>query len=98
MPRIASKQLSITLPVEMANLLQAKVEAGEYASVSSAIQDAVRLAQARDRAFENAIENWLHTEVAAAYDALKADPSRGLTTEQVLESLAKVRKQGRSRP
>lgn len=98
MPRIASKQLSITLPVEMANLLQAKVEAGEYASVSSAIQDAVRLAQARDRAFENAIENWLRTEVAAAYDALKADPSRGLTTEQVLESLARVRKQARARP
>ena len=98
MPRVASKQLSISLPVEMANLLQAKVDAGEYASVSSAIQDAVRLAQARDRAFEHAIENWLRTEVASAYDTLKADPSRGMSTEQVLESLTKIRKQGRPRP
>lgn len=97
MPRVASKQLSITLPIDMANLLQAKVEAGEYASVSSAIQDALRLVQARDRAFENAVEHWLRTEVVPAYDALKADPSRGLTTEQVLASLAEARKQRTSR-
>ena len=35
MPRVTSRQLSITLPVDMANMLQAKVDTGEYASVSS---------------------------------------------------------------
>ena len=91
MPRVTSKQLSITLPVDMANMLQAKVDMGEYASVSSAIQDALRLAQARDRAFENAIENWLRTEVLPAYDEFKAAPDKGLSLDQVRESITQAR-------
>lgn len=40
---------------------------------------ALRSLMARDRA----IERWLYTEVAAAYDELKADPSKALTPDQV---------------
>lgn len=36
-----------------------------------------------DEAFEMASESWLRTEAAAAYDALKADPTRGIPTEDV---------------
>lgn len=36
-----------------------------------------------DAEFDGAVENWLHTEVAAAYDALKADPSRAIPAEEV---------------
>ena len=36
-----------------------------------------------DTEFDEAVENWLHTEVAAAYDALKADPSRAIPAEEV---------------
>lgn len=43
----------------------------------------------RDEAFET----WLRTEVVAAYDELKADPSQGRSAEQVLQRLAEQRKQ-----
>lgn len=36
-----------------------------------------------DEAFDAAAEEWLHTEAAAAYDALKADPSRAIPAETV---------------
>jgi len=80
----STQQFSITLPHDMANLVKSKVEAGEYATESEVIRDGLRTLMARDQA----IESWLHTEVGKAYDALKADPSRGLTAEQVRESLA----------
>jgi hypothetical protein len=36
-----------------------------------------------DDAFDDAAESWLQTEAAAAYDALKADPSRAIPAEDV---------------
>ncbi|MBE0704802.1 MAG: hypothetical protein L0I29_08220 [Hyphomicrobiales bacterium] len=42
---------------------------------------------------DEALETWLRTEVVAAYDELKADPSRALTVEQVRRRLAEQRKQ-----
>lgn len=36
-----------------------------------------------DEALEQAAESWLRTEVVAAYDAIKADPSRGIPAEDV---------------
>lgn len=36
-----------------------------------------------DEAFDRAAQEWLHTEAAAAYDALKADPSRAIPAETV---------------
>lgn len=36
-----------------------------------------------DEAFEMAAESWLRTEVVAAHDAIKADPSRGIPAEDV---------------
>ncbi len=79
----STQQLSITLPNEMAEMVKAKVASGEYASESEVVRDGLRAMQTRDRA----LENWLRTEVAEAYDELKADPSKGRTPEQVLASL-----------
>ncbi|ASG24112.1 ribbon-helix-helix domain-containing protein [Nitrospirillum viridazoti] len=79
-----TQQLSITLPNEMAEAVKAKVQAGEYASESEVIRDGLRALMARDRA----VENWLHSEVGPAYDALKADPSRAVTVDQVRARLA----------
>jgi hypothetical protein len=36
-----------------------------------------------DEAFDMASESWLRTEAAAAYDALKADPTRAVPAEDV---------------
>jgi hypothetical protein len=37
---------------------------------------------------DQVVENWLHGEVGPIYDALKADPSRTVTAEQVRLRLA----------
>lgn len=36
-----------------------------------------------DEAFDMASESWLRTEAAGAYDALKADPSRAVSAEDI---------------
>lgn len=79
-----TQQLSITLPNEMADAVKAKVQAGEYATESEVIRDGLRALLARDRA----VESWLHDQVGPAYDALKADPSRAVTAEQVRARIA----------
>ena len=79
-----TQQFSITLPNEMADAVKIKVAAGEYASESEVIRDGLRALMARDRA----VENWLRQEVAPAYDALKSDPARAVTVDQVRARLA----------
>lgn len=79
-----TQQLSITLPNEMADVVKAKVRTGEYASESEVIRDGLRALLARDRA----VESWLHNQVGPAFDALKADPSRGVTANRVRARLA----------
>jgi putative addiction module CopG family antidote len=71
--------MSITLPNDMADLVKDKVRTGEYASESEVIRDGIRALLVRDRA----VENWLHNQVGRAYDALKADPTRAVTIDQV---------------
>ena len=82
-----TQQFSVTLPNEMADMVRAKVSSGEYASESEVIRDGLRALQARDQA----LEKWLRTEVAAAYDEAKANPSSLISSEEVLEELAKLR-------
>lgn len=79
-----TQQLSITLPNEMAEAVRAKVRAGEYASESEVIRDGLRALMARDRA----VETWLLTQIAPAYDALKAEPSRAIPIDEVRARLA----------
>ena len=79
----STQQFSVTLPNEMAQMVKTKVSSGEYASESEVIRDGLRALQARDKA----LETWLRTEGATAYDELKADPSIGRTPEQVLATL-----------
>ncbi len=79
----STQQLSITLPKDMAQLIRAKVEAGEYASESEVIRDGLRTLLARDRV----VESWLRDQVAPAYDALKSDPTRAVSAEDVRAEL-----------
>lgn len=84
----SAQQFSITLPTELAELVRSKVASGEYATDSEVIRDGLRTLAARDRA----VESWLRNTVAPTYDALKADPSRALTGDQVRQRLADERK------
>lgn len=79
-----TQSLSITLPIEMAEMVKAKVASGEYASESEVIRDGLRTLAARDAV----VERWLREDVASAYDAHKADPERAISLE---EGMANVR-------
>lgn len=81
-----TRQLSITLPLDMADLVTAKVRTGdgEYATESEVIRGALPALLARDRA----VESWLRHQVGPAFDALKADPARAVTADQVRTRLA----------
>ena len=81
-----TQSLSITLPIEMAEMVKAKVASGEYASESEVIRDGLRTLIARDAA----IERWLVEEVAPAYDEMKAHPERALSIEEVDLSLIHI--------
>jgi putative addiction module CopG family antidote len=67
-----TQSLSITLPIEMAEMVKSKVASGEYATESEVIRDGLRTLLARDAA----IERWLVEEVVPTLDAIEADPSK----------------------
>jgi antitoxin ParD1/3/4 len=74
----------ISLPVAQANYVDSLVEAGAYASASEVVRAGLRALQERNAV----IERWLRAEVVPTYDAMQADPSRGLSGEQVTSALA----------
>ncbi|MBC3373521.1 type II toxin-antitoxin system ParD family antitoxin [Pseudomonas sp. SWRI92] len=77
-------QLSITAPDQMADVVKSKMAAGDHAIEHEVIRDGLRALLAHDRA----LENWLVGQIGPAYDALKADPSRALSADQVRSRLA----------
>jgi antitoxin ParD1/3/4 len=79
-----TRQLSITLPNEMANALRERVDSGAYASESEVIRDGLRTLFARDQA----LESWLRAEFETAYDALVADPDAVLSIGDVRARLS----------
>jgi antitoxin ParD1/3/4 len=85
MPQIEKR--TISLPLEHAAFVDAKVSSGAYASVSEVVRAGLRALQERDEA----VERWLREEVAPTYDRMKADPARGTAAANVF---AKLRKRG----
>lgn len=88
----STPQFSITLPNEMADAVRAKVASGAYATESEVIRDGLRALLAR----EQAVEEWLRHDVAATFDAMKADPSRAVTADRVKARLAAAVKKRRA--
>lgn len=68
-----TKQMSITVPLEMADMVRAKVDSGEYASESEVIREGLRALAERDEA----VERWLRHEVIPA---LRTSPRRPIAT------------------
>ena len=81
----STQQFSITLPNEMAALVRAKVASGEYASESEVIREGLRALNARERA----LDDWLRHQALPAYDAYRADSSRGISLDDVRASIGK---------
>lgn len=81
-----TRQMSITLPVEMAESVRARVASGDYASESEVIREGLRALEARDEA----VERWLRTEVVATYEEMKAHPERGIPAEEVRANIERM--------
>jgi len=79
----STQPLTITLPLEMAQMVKAKVASGEYATESEVVRDGLRALAARDAA----IEKWLVEEVVPTVDALNADPSQVVSAEEARRRL-----------
>lgn len=79
-----TQQFSITLPNEMAGLVKSMVATGAYATESEVFRDGLRALMARERA----TERWLLEQVGPAHDALKADPSRAVSADQLRARIA----------
>ena len=84
-----TKQLSITLPTNMAEALKEREASGAYASESEVVRDGLRALFARDEA----VESWLRTEVVASYDELRADSSRAISAADLRAHLAELHAQ-----
>ena len=67
------------LPPEQAGYIDTLVSSGAYSSPSEVVRAGLRALQER----HSAVERWLHEDVVNTYDAMLADPSRAMTTDQV---------------
>ena len=95
MPGIEKR--TISLPAAQASYIDALVETGTYASASEVVRAGLRALQERD----TAVERWLRNEVIPVYDAMQADPGRGIPADQVTAALAahhaaRLKKTGRA--
>jgi len=82
-PMPSTDKRTISLPVEQAHYVDSLVTSGTYATASEVIRAGLRALQERDAA----VERWLREEVVPVYDAMQADPGRGIPAEQVRASL-----------
>jgi len=78
-----TQALSITLPVEMAQMVKDKVSSGEYASESEVVRAGLRALNAQNAA----IDKWLLEEVLPAADAHEADPGRAMPITETRKRL-----------
>ncbi len=82
-PMAAPEKRSFTIPLEQASYIDRLVASGSYASASEVVRAGLRALQERDLA----VERWLREEVAPTYDAMQADPSRGIPVDEVASTL-----------
>jgi putative addiction module CopG family antidote len=71
----------------MAEFVRDKVARGDYASDSEVLRDALRVLRERDRA----VEAWLREQVVPAAKALRENPERALSADEVRAELKKSR-------
>jgi len=74
---------TISLPTEHTAFIDAKVASGAYASASEVIRAGLRALKERDEAVERSLKE----EVAPVYDAMAADPNRGIPGETVFAGI-----------
>jgi antitoxin ParD1/3/4 len=79
----AVSKRTVSLPSEQSSYVDQLVESGSYASASEVVRAGLRALQERDAA----VERWLREDVAPVFDAMQADPGRGIPAKDVFASI-----------
>jgi putative addiction module CopG family antidote len=87
------RQLVVTLPPKLVDLVQRKVASGEYADESEVISDSLGLLEER----ESGIERWLREEVVPSCLEMEVNPASGISSSELLASLETARTERQKR-
>ncbi|WP_027170888.1 type II toxin-antitoxin system ParD family antitoxin [Methylobacterium sp. 10] len=79
----AIRDLSVSLPADLVDMVHHKVAAGEYATPSDVIGEGLRALQAQERDETE----WLQTRIGPVYDRMIVDPSAALSVSDVRHAL-----------
>lgn len=90
MPRYET--VTVTLWIEIRDLIRSKVESGAYADESQVVSEGLRLLASN----EDALEAWLRDEVAPAYDPAIADPESLLDLDAVFDGIREGLRSGKA--
>lgn len=78
-----AEKRTFSLPAEHVAFIDELVSSGSFASASEVVRAGLRALQERDAA----VERWLRDEVAPVYDAMKDDPARARSMEDVFGAI-----------
>jgi antitoxin ParD1/3/4 len=79
------ERLRVMVPAELAEMVRARVEAGEFTSDSELVGEALRLWRERDADLDQAFE-----EVRTGIQRALADPRRSISDDQVRRGLEEL--------
>lgn len=77
------RRFNISLPDEIAEVVEEKIRTGAYATASEVVLEGARALQDRDAA----VGRWLREEVAPGHAEYLADPSKGVPAGEVLRHI-----------
>lgn len=78
-----AKKRTFSLPTHHSDFIDKQVESGSYATASEVVRAGLRALQERDAA----VERWLVEEVAPTYDAMRDDPTRARSMDDVFDEI-----------
>lgn len=82
----ATEKRTVSLPHEQAAYMDNLVGAGAYASVSEVVRAGLRALQERDAA----VERWLRDEVVPVAVAMRDNPARAITSDDVFGQIRQL--------
>ena len=82
----ATEKRTFSLPREQANYMDGLVNSGAYASASEVVRAGLRALQERD----GAVDRWLREEVVPVAMAMRDNPGRGMTADQVFGEIRRL--------